>query len=324
MHPNALPAAEAAEAARAQGKFWEMHDLLFANQQALSPANYAAWAKQLRLDSSKFQAAVDSHSYRARIDEDSQLGNSVGAVGTPTLFVNCRPVVGAKPFEQLQPVIDQERQRAEVALKAGAKLDAGLYERLCADNVKAAAAPAASPRALAVLALRSDDPVRGNQQAAVTIVEFSDFECPFCGRVEPTLAQVQQAYGSKVRLVWKHQPLSIHANALPAALAAEAAREQGKFWEMHDMIFSNQTALSDVAYERWATELGLDLTQFRASILSRRNLTRIQEDSVEGSKLGAGGTPTFFVNGEKLVGAQPFEQFKTVIDRQLLAQAKLH
>lgn len=324
MHPNAMPAAEAAEAARAQGKFWGMHDLMFANQQALSPTSYQQWAKQLGLDLGKFQASVDSHQFRARIDQDIQLANSVGATGTPTLFINCMPVVGAKPFEQIQPVIDSERRKADDALKAGAKLDDKLYDRLCADNVKTAVANAPAALPPAVLTLRPDDPVRGNPKASVTIVEFSDFECPFCGRVEPALAQVLHEYGSKVRLVWKHQPLSMHPNALPAAFAAEAAREQGKFWEMHDLIFKNQTALSNEAYERWATELGLDLKKFRDSIQSRRNFVRIQQDSAEGSKAGAGGTPTFFVNGEILVGAQPFETFKATIDRQLLALAKAH
>ena len=111
--------------------------------------------------------------------------------------------------------------------------------------------------------LRPDDPVRGSSRAPVTLVAFSDFQCPFCARAEPTLAELLKTYGDKLRVVWKHQPLSGHPQAMPAALAAEAARQQGKFWEMHDRLFSHQAELSPQAYERWAAELGLDVARFK-------------------------------------------------------------
>jgi protein-disulfide isomerase len=165
--------------------------------------------------------------------------------------------------------------------------------------------------------VRPDDPTRGNPKAPVTIVLFSDFQCPFCARVSPTLDEVERAYGDKVRVVWKHQPLAFHPNALPAAKAAEAAREQGKFWQMHDRLFAAQRELSPDAYERFARELGLDLRRFQESVRSGKTAARIEEDQRLASRIGAEATPTLFVNGERVEGAVPFATLKAVIDRKL-------
>jgi protein-disulfide isomerase len=317
MHPNALPAALAAEAAREQGKFWPMHDKLFASQQALSPDAYRAAAKELGLDLRRFDQAVSAKKGEARIQEDQKLANEVGASGTPTMFFNCRQVIGAQPLPQLRAVADEELKKADQVL--GAAPAKSPYEKLCAANL--AAAPAAPVPAAAVapapIELRPDDPVRGNPKAPVTIVLFSDFQCPFCARVEPTLAEAERAYGDKLRVIWKHQPLSFHPNALPAARAAEAAREQGKFWPMHDRLFASQQELSPDTYERLAKELGLDLRRFKESVGSPKAVARIEEDQRLAARVGAQGTPTMFVNGEKVEGAVPFATLKAVIDRKL-------
>ena len=131
---------------------------------------------------------------------------------------------------------------------------------------------------------------------------------------------MQQAYGDKVRIVWKHQPLPFHPNALPAALAAEAAREQGKFWPMHDRLFANQQLLSEQVYAQYARELGLDLARFDEARRAPRAKARIAEDQALAAKVGAMGTPTLFVNGVKIEGAVPFEMIKAEIDRQLAAR----
>ncbi|HVP62389.1 MAG TPA: thioredoxin domain-containing protein [Myxococcaceae bacterium] len=317
FHPNARPAALAAEAAREQGKFWQMHDLMFAAQQELSPAKYEVWATQLKLDLPRFRASLASSKARERIDEDSKLATSVGATGTPTMFVNCKQSVGAKPLEELKQLVDAELARANALLASGARLDAGFYERVCDENLKSVVAAKPAAGTTLGVSIRPDDPARGNPSAPVTVVSFSDFQCPFCAMVEPTLARVSKEYGDKVRFVWKHQPLSIHPNALPAAIAAEAARQQGKFWQMHDKMFANQSALSAEAYERWAGELGLDLGKFRGALQDPRTRARVLEDAQLGGLLGSAGTPTFFINGERLAGAAPFEQFKSAIDRQL-------
>jgi len=159
--------------------------------------------------------------------------------------------------------------------------------------------------------------VRGNPRAQVTIVLFSDFQFPFCARVGPTLDEVQRTYGDKVRIVWKHQPLSFHPNAVPAAMAAEAAREQGKFWQMHDRLFASQRELSNDTYARLAREIGLDVRRFDESVRSGRARSRIEEDQKLASRIGAEATPTLFVNGEKVEGAVPFTMLKAGIDRKL-------
>ncbi len=319
MHPNAFPAALAAEAAREQGKFWPFHDLLFLNQNQLSPTKYEELAKEAGLDLARFQRAVAAQSGKARIEEDQKLGMSVGAGGTPTLFVNCRRVTGAQPYEVFKTLVDEELNKADAVL-GGRQPDAAFYDRVCEQNVKAAPLPAPAEAAAGQplrVEIRPDDPVKGPAQAPVTLVEFSDFQCPFCARAEPTLKQLEQLYGNELRVVWKHQPLPMHPNAMPAAEAAEAAREQGKFWPMHEKLFENQTALSPEAYERFARELGLDLPRFRAALSSEKYRARIQEDMAQGARVGANGTPTFVIDGELLVGAQPLEAFQAVIDRHL-------
>ncbi|HYQ80717.1 MAG TPA: thioredoxin domain-containing protein, partial [Anaeromyxobacteraceae bacterium] len=323
MHPQAMPAALAAEAAREQGKFWPMHDLMFQNQQQLAPPVYEQWAKQLGLDLRKYKAAAESPAAKARVEEDMKLGSSVGANGTPTSFVNCRQLVGAVPVDAFKRLVDEEIKKADELIKKGARLDGAFYDRICDENLKAVAAAAgAAPAAPQAVAIRPDDPVRGNPRAPVTLVEFSDFQCPFCSRALPTLQQVQQTYGSQVRVVWKHQPLAMHPQAMPAALAAEAAREQGKFWEMHDKLFQNQQALDPQSLERYAKEVGLDLPRFRAAQQDPKLKARVEEDQALAARLGISGTPTFMVNGEKVVGALPFERFKEVIDAQLQKVAR--
>ncbi len=306
FHANALPAAKAAEAARAQGKFWGMHDKLLASQQGLSDALYARSAAELHLDAARFRRDAAAEATAKRIAADQLQGASVGATGTPTLFVNCRKLVGAQPFESFRPVIDEEIRKAEAMLAKGKKLDAGFYAKICAANVAAApvvAAGGAPVRTDVVVSVRRDDPVRGDAHAPVAVVMFSDFQCPFCSRAAAAVKDVEQAFGKDVRIIWKHMPLAFHPNAMPAALAAEAAREQGKFWEMHDKLFANQPGLSEAAYLQYAKELGLDVTRFTAALRAPETRKRVDEDVAAAAAAGVTGTPTFVVDGELVVGS---------------------
>jgi protein-disulfide isomerase len=164
-------------------------------------------------------------------------------------------------------------------------------------------------------------PLRGPQSAKVTIVAVSDFQCPFCKKVEPTLQQILQTYPNDVRIAYKHMPLDFHAKAPEAHAAAEAAHQQGKFWEMHDKIFENQAELSREKYEAYALELGLDVDRFKKDMASLDVKQRIDGDKAEVQKLGVMGTPAFFINGRYLSGAQPFENFKALIDAELGSKA---
>lgn len=157
-------------------------------------------------------------------------------------------------------------------------------------------------------------PFKGPENAVVTIVEWSDFQCPFCNRVSPTLAQIEKEYGDKVKIAFKHLPLSIHPQAPQAHAASEAAHRQGKFWEMHDRIFSNQRDLTIATLESHARAIGLDMDQYSKDVAAPEIKKKIDEDVAQAGKLGVSGTPAFFINGKFLSGAQPFENFKRLID----------
>ena len=146
-------------------------------------------------------------------------------------------------------------------------------------------------------------------------MEFSDFECPFCQRHLPTLQKILTDYPQKVRLVYKQFPLSLHPNSQKAAEASECAAEQGKFWEYHDQLFQNQTVFSADNFKKWAGELNLNQTQFNNCLDSNKYYQKVQDDLQEGVSKGVRGTPTTFINGQSLVGAQPYETFKEIIDK---------
>ncbi len=160
-------------------------------------------------------------------------------------------------------------------------------------------------------------PILGSEKAVVTIVEWSDFQCPFCNRVSPTLAQIREEYGDRVRFAFKHMPLPIHPQAKGAHAAAEAAHRQGQFWEMHDLIFANQRDLAVETLTGYAEALGLDMDQYARDVESEDIAKSISQDLAQARKLNVSGTPSFFINGRFLSGAQPFSAFKRVIDEAL-------
>lgn len=160
-------------------------------------------------------------------------------------------------------------------------------------------------------------PARGPDNAKVTIVEFSDFQCPFCSRAHDTVEEVMQAYAGKVKLVFRQFPLEFHADAPKAAEAALCANEQGKFWEFHTALFKNQSKLKEEDLKEHAKGLGLDAAKFETCLSSGKMAAVIKEDMAAGRKVGVSGTPAFFINGVMLSGAQPLEEFKRVIDAEL-------
>lgn len=162
------------------------------------------------------------------------------------------------------------------------------------------------------------DHIRGSKDAKVTLVEFSDFECPFCGRFKPTVDQVLRDYGDKIRLVYKHFPLdSIHPFARPAAEASECAAEQGKFWEYHDGLFTNQDKLSNEYFGQLAGELNLDTTKFTNCLTTGKYRQRVEDDYQMGLAAGVQGTPHTLVNGIAISGAESLAVVKARIDAAL-------
>jgi len=166
-------------------------------------------------------------------------------------------------------------------------------------------------------------PVKGDENAPVTMVEFSDFECPFCGQFYTNaLPEIISEYvdTGKLKIYYRHLPLSFHPQARPAALASECANEQNKFWDYHDLLFENNSTIGTATtdkYVEWATSLGLNGDQFRTCLESEKYAENIDGDNSAATAAGASGTPTFYINGQQIVGAQPFASFKAIIDAEL-------
>jgi protein-disulfide isomerase len=166
--------------------------------------------------------------------------------------------------------------------------------------------------------VRPDDPYLGGANAPVTLVEFSDFQCPFCLRVAPTLKELHKTYGDRIRIVWKDFPLTaIHPDAFKAAEAANCAREQGKFWEYHDVLFANQEALDPGSLKDYAANLKLDTATFNQCLDTAKYNERVQDALKMGNGLGVQSTPSTFVNGRLVSGAVPLETFTRIIDEEL-------
>ena len=163
---------------------------------------------------------------------------------------------------------------------------------------------------------------KGPANAPIEIIEFSDFQCPFCQRANPTVDQVLKTYGDRVRFVYRHFPLGNHPAARPAAEASQCAAEQGKFWEYHDTLFANPSRLGDADLKQHAAGLGLDTKQFNACVDTHKYKAQVDADMEAGEEAGVNGTPAFFVNGRMLNGAQPFDAFKRVIDEELELKKK--
>ncbi len=318
FHEHAMEAAQAFQAAHRQGKAWPMHDKMYDNNTALERANLEKYAQDIGLNLAKFKKDIDDPKIKEEIAEQQKLASSVGASGTPTFFINGRQIVGAQPFAEFQKIIDEEIKKADDLVKKGTPLK-DVYQKLME---QAAATPPPAPAAPEAPAAKvdikvGDAPVKGPASAKVTVIEFSDFQCPFCGRVNPTLKEIEDQYKGKIKIAFRNLPLPFHDKAHLAAEAALAANDQGKFWAMHDKLFANQQALDRPSLEKYAQELGLNMNKFTAALDSGKFKDKVDSDAKEGAAVGATGTPTFFINGTRLVGAQPADKFKEVIDAEL-------
>jgi protein-disulfide isomerase len=210
------------------------------------------------------------------------------------------------PFDAVKEQIAQYLERPQMAAAQAAFVDR-LKKEL---NVEVTLKP---PR----VEVAAEGQSRGPATAPVTIVEFSDFECPYCSRAEETVQKVMKAYDGKVRLVYRDFPLPFHPQAQKAAEAAQCAGDQGKYWEMHEKLFANQQALQPEALKGYAKDLSLDPSKFDKCLDSGDKAQIVGASRKAGEKVGVTGTPVFFVNGYQLTGAQPFEEFKTLIDAEL-------
>ena len=298
IHPDSALAHQAALAAGEQGRFWEMHDLLFANNNKIKLPDLLHYAQQLHLDVPRFQKALESGRFRHVIEDDLAMAHGLGISATPTFFINGSSFVGQLSADKLNAAIDEALDPGSVAVASAAGT-------VSVDKLDLSRAP-----------------VRGQPQAPITIIEFSDLQCPFCARVTPTLQELMKQYPDQVRWVFKNFPLDFHADSPLAHAAALAAGRQGKFWEMHDLIFANQHTLKRDNLLAEARSLNLDMDRFTADLDSADVKRQLEADKKEGQELGVNGTPAFFINGKSFSGAMPMEQFQAAINNALVVLGK--
>jgi len=322
---SARLAAEAALLAQEQGKFWEMNARLTAGTfKELTLADLERVAKEVGLDVGRFKAAMNNHRLEAAVEQDTA---QLGGTGRPVYFVNGRMLPGEQKLEVLTSVVEQELKRAE-ALAAEGLAPAEVGAKLQQQNLESPPEmPEPPATALAPVPSPLDDstlkrvasaavPTRGEARAPVTLVLFSNFASPYARNVATTLQKVQVFYGPKVRLVYRTLLLEGLEDGRAAARAALAAHQQGRFWEMHDLLYSSG-ALDRDSLLRHARELKLLEDRFRADMESDKVEAALQADQAEAQALGVRALPTVFVNDEPLLGDQSIDSYKALIDRKL-------
>ncbi len=273
--------------------------------------------KRQALDTMIMKRLVEAKAKAAGKTPDEYVQAEIMArVGTPTDAEIQQVYDAAKaqgrelpPMAQVKETIVRyiQQQKAQAAAQA-------YYDKLKADAKVEILLPAWRPPRQQV---EAKGPSRGPGTAPVTIVEFSDFECPYCSRAEETVSEVMRVYGDKIRLVYRDLPLPNHTNAPKASEAAHCAGDQGKYWEMHAKLFANQRALEVPSLKGYAKDLKLDQARFDKCLDSGEKAALVEENRKAGNEAGVTGTPAFFVNGILISGAQPFDAFKEVIDGEL-------
>jgi len=327
FHKSARPAAEAAVVVFREGgdaAFWGFHARLFENQKALTEENLARWAREVGVSSSQFRRGLERGNPGAKVDADMELARKVGASGTPAFRINGVTVSGAQPVDKFTEVIDAQLTQAAELVKQGIPhrdVSAVLTSRqLTVPSVEEKSAESPEDRTVWRVPVSPTDPVDGPADALVTLIEFSDLQCPFCKRVQPTLKALKTKYGADLRIVWKDNPLPFHTRAKPAASVARSMYERGgaaAFWRAVDAIFESQPKLEDDDLKQVVEALGGSWQHALSAVQSDRYANKFSESQELASDYQARGTPHFFVNGVRLSGAQPLEKFVALIDDQL-------
>jgi protein-disulfide isomerase len=334
FHINARPAAEASRIVflkAGNDAFWRFHDKALANQFALDTFNLERFAQDEGLNLSTFRSEMSLHIAGPKVDSDHALAKSLAVTGTPTAFINGIRVTGALSLSGFQRTIDTELLHARGKVTAGTPRDRVYVETSRINFAKPSVLPTSTisdplsgstpPEPALFRVPVGLSPVRGKATALVTIVEFGGFQDPFCKLAESTLKTVEAEYGDKVRIVWKNQPLSFHARSEPAAeLALEARAEKGDkaFFTARDKLFVSAPRLENADLLSIAKSMGLDQGKVSTAILTRKHKQSIDDDVSLASSLKSTGTPTFFINGKKLSGAQSITTFRTIIDREIV------
>lgn len=329
FHQYAATAAEAGVGvyeARGSAGFFAYHDLAFRQQQKIGPEAIVSWAVAAGADRATIEAGLRDGRWKAKVERDKAVADKLGTYGTPASFINGINLSGAQPYDKVKSIIDQEMAKAKAILAAGAPADR-VYALAVASNPARDVKPkpddddddkedAATVWKVPV----AGSPVRGSANALVTIIEFSDFQCPYCKKVETTLDQIRKDYGGRVRIVFKDEPLPFHPRAIPAANLARFVRQQKgdvAYWDVHDRLFASQPKLEDADLQAIAVAMGLDGKKALAAVTNNTFAKAIDVDIELAEDFQASGTPHFFINGRRLVGAQPLEKFKSLIDEEM-------
>lgn len=337
FHANAQPAAAAAQAAHRQGLFWAMHDGLFARQRQLGDGGIEQAAAEAGVDAVKMGRDLADPALQAHVAADTAAMLALGVRGTPASFVNGVSVSGAQPLEKFQEALDAalrdpalpgettaahwERRQPGI----GAKLAGWLQNRAPLAAVEKAAvdepeepAAAQDPTVWRVPVDPKIDAVLGEGPGVVlTLAIWTDLQCPFCSKAAKTAAELQAHYPGLVRLVFKHNPLPFHKQAIPAHLAALAAGRQGKFWAFQDLAFADQRALDEPGLQRMAQALKLDIAKWAQDRQDPALQRQIDEDMRAGELVGIDGTPTMYLNGRRILGAVPLQELVDVAEQEL-------
>lgn len=333
FHKHAKGAAMAALAAGEQGKYWQMHEKLFESTKQkiqLTRERLDALAKEIGLDMTRFAQALDSEKFADQIKQEQQLAISLGARGTPAFFINGRKLSGARPIDQFKEIIDEELAKADALLAKGVAAE-NLYAEIIKDGAerpvllpgaREPANPFMGIGPVKAVSVPETSPAKGPADAKVTLVEFLDFECTHCANSAKDVSELLKLYPNDLKVVFRHQPLPFHKNAKSAAAASMAAHAQGQFWQMEAKLFENFKSLSEEKIEALAAEIGLDMPRFKKDWKSAEIERLVTADMEEGRRLGASGTPTFFINGRTLIGARPIGSLREIIDEEIAKAAK--
>ena len=301
IHPEAPLAHRAALAAARQGRFDAMAELLYANQKLQDLPALTAYAHQLHLDMGRFRKDMDSSGVAEQLAADLDESRAFGIDSTPTMYLGGKAVIGEQTDETLA---------AAIATASGL-----VALRTAAPSVSETAV--LEPAVLADL-VHAPSAERGNASAPLTIVEFTDFQCPYCKAAVQPMEQFLAAHERDVRWVLRSFPLDFHPDSELANEAALAAGEQGKFWQMHDLLFAHQDALKLPSLRIYAEELHLDMNAFDQALATRRLAGQIAADRALGTRVGVEGTPTFIIDGQSTSGAKSVAELE-----QLLALHKV-
>ncbi len=301
IHLDAALAHRAALAAGRQARFGEMAELLYANQTRLDMDALLGYARQLRLDIPRFRRDIDSPAIAEAVNADIEESHAFGIDSTPTIFLNGHSFTGIQTEDTLAAAIDKATAGAA---NAAATAPAGSMEPTL--DAALLAEIEANPTA-----------VQGGAKAPLTIVEFTDFQCPFCRSAVGPMQQLMAARGHDVRWEFRAFPLDFHPDAEPAAEAALAAGAQGKFWPMHDLLFAHQNALKPADLRGYAEQLQLDMKAFDEALATHRYAGQIAADRALGARAGVSGTPTFVIDGRLITGARQLPELNQIADAHM-------